>query len=165
MPTSGSLMTLGRTKGASNLGFTLLELTIVMVLVGLIGIAVVPNFPVLGEALSRNQELRSIKLQLEHLGDRAFADATAYYLVPEGQEIELRDLVFEFEGEEVPRPFAPKPATLSMAEGWTVIVPDPIIFYRSGLCSGGEIQVRYAGTVRAFDLFPPDCDRLEERAK
>ena len=150
-----------RSANVSYRGFTLLELIVVMILLGLIGTAVLPNLPGLGGALGRNQELRSIELQLARLGDLAFADANNYYLSgPDTPSDEIDRTELLFQGIPVPPPATITRAPLNLSDGWTVQAPSPIFFLRNGFCTGGDLLITQGLRVFEYALAAPDCDEL-----
>ena len=135
---------LGARRG---LGFTLVELLVVLVLVGLLATLVMPNLDRLRASFARTTERDRILDQFAALGAQAQARGQGY-------------VVFGNVDENA----APLPGgdyeryRLDIPDGWQVRLTRPLLIHPNGVCLGSELTLRHhdAAPLR-IDLLPPYC--------
>lgn len=149
-----------RANGRS--GFTLLEMMIVLVLMSLITGLVVPRldkvYSGLVSSFSKTDVLRSIA----GIGYNAMVHGRSFTLAgalprseideTTGKVVEAHDEIFN-------------PGGLLLPEGWRLVVDQPIVYRRNGLCLGGRIELYFEKEDhRSYLLLPPYCipERYEE---
>ena len=135
-------------------GFTLVELLVVLLLVGLLAALALPNLYRIYDNLARRGERDHILNQLASLGHEAMLQRRAYAVfgTDERPEEELASYV----------DYQPYP--LDVPEGWQVRLEKPLLVRANGVCLGGEVTLAYADTVGVtvsleapFCLLPDDA--------
>lgn len=128
-------------------GFTLLELLVVMVIIGLVAALVAPNLERLVGSVDRATRRDGLLADISGLSYRAYAL---------GQSFELSDA-------QLNRLLRDGNPVLVVPSGWQVAIASPIQFGFNGLCSGGQLSLRSPdGVSEALTLRAPDC-RIERR--
>jgi len=116
-------------------GFTLLEILVVMVLVGLIAGLVAPRLGSLYESLVLREQRENLLHQIEGLPYRAFHTGRAFRLGDPAAPVPLEDF-----------------------EGWQLSSDRVIVVHANGMCTGGMLQLRHEdGEVWDYLLQPPYC--------
>lgn len=121
----------------SKAGFSLVELTVVLVLVSLIGGLVLPGLSGAYESMLIRDEQERILLRLEGLGYGAFST---------GKTIRIESV------EDVAEYLAPP-------EGWEIEVIEPIRVSQSGVCLQGHLLLVKGDFERDLRITPPYCWR------
>lgn len=122
-------------------GFTLLELLVVLLVVGLVSALVVPNLGNLVGGLQRATSRDGLVADLSALSYRAHSLGQAFELDAEAGGRLLRD------GNPV----------LALPSGWQLRVERPIRFTFEGFCEGGEVElVSPDGRIERLRLLAPD---------
>lgn len=124
-------------RGASR-GFTLLELLIVLALIGVTAAVVVPGLARTYDAIVGSGERADVVRALEGL---PLAVAAA------GQPLRLD-----------PREPGALAARLSLPEGWTVRLLQPLHIERSGYCHSSEVAVTGRDATESWRLASPACE-------
>lgn len=124
------------------MGFTLLELLVVMTVVGLVAAMVGPNLQAMVGSVDRATRRDGLVADIGNLGYRAFVLGQSFELSEPGMNQILSD------GSPV----------LGVPSGWRVRVPQPIRFGFNGICSGGRVElVSPDRVVERLQLRAPDC--------
>lgn len=120
-------------RSGSQRGFTLLELLVVVVLIGLIAGIVAPRFIGFGERLTLKNQLLEVRQRVNGLPLAALRGG--------------RQLRIDSDG-----------APLSLPDGWRVTSRTSVLYQGNGSCLGGEIEV-WRGSQREarVTLLPPLC--------
>ena len=127
-------------------GFTLIELIVVLVLLGLIAGLVLPNMQGLFASATRNTERDRILDQFATLGAQAMRHGKDYVVL--GTDASTTPPVFEN--------FEPYP--LTVPPDWQVKLDAPILVRANGVCLGGYVTLlRPDMPPVEFDLAPPFC--------
>jgi general secretion pathway protein G len=119
-------------------GYTLLELLVVILLLGVISGLAIPRLYALYESATRAFEREDLRRQIAALGYRAYVEARGFTLGDE-EDTSLRSL-----------PLAPP-------DGWQVAVTKPIAYHSNGVCSGGTLMLKHGGREEYLTLEPPLC--------
>lgn len=122
-------------------GFTLLEVLVVLVIIGLLASISLPRLSSLFASVENSGQRRSIQDQIEGLGYQAYAT---------GKPILLESSVAE-KGVKTSYP-------LILPTGWGINVVKPVRYSPQGVCSGGRLTiVDPSGGAEAFSLAAPQC--------
>ena len=125
-------------------GYTLLEMLVVMLLIGLIAGLVLPNLSKLYDsgilAYERNNLLRSLS-------------AISYHVYRQGQAIRL-GVPAKTEDANARQPIVELP------EGWVISADEPIVYRDNGVCLGGELTLIKNSLVQHIRLIPPFCQAI-----
>ncbi len=112
-------------------GFTLLELLVVLVLVGMIAGMVGPRFIDLAERLRHRNEWQTLQQRINGLP----------------MEVQLTG-----------RPMALQALPLTLPAGWQLKTERPVRYLPNGVCLGGQLQLLQGDEVkRRIALTPPYC--------
>lgn len=145
MRTSASCQTTADGAG----GFTLLELTIVLALMGLVGALALPNLERLYGAFTRQTERDRIVDQFTALGPRALATGRAYAILDPNAADATRYADYA-------------PYALDLPPDWALSVKRPVLVRANGFCLGGEVALAHPnGDTMAIVLAPPFCRVVE----
>jgi len=120
-------------------GFTLLELLVVLLLLGLVTGTIMPRLSNLYESAVRAFQLADLLQQISGLGYQAYQQGKPFRL---GQ---LED----------PNPALEPP--LNLPEGWYISADAPIDYRSNGVCTGGIISLHQQTAVQQWLLSPPLC--------
>lgn len=136
-----------RAVGRFRAGFTLLELTVVLALLGLLTALAVPNLQRLFASVSTSTERRHILDQFEALGREALANGRAYVVFSEVPDADTAASYADFE-------FRP----IDLPDAWRFRLDRPLLVRANGFCRGGELTLIHedAPVLRAT-LAPPYC--------
>ena len=127
-------------------GFTLIEVIIVLVILGLLAGLVLPNMPGLFESATRATERDRILDQFAALGAEAVRQGRDFAVLGTGADFDPATYM-DFE----PYPFV-------VPEGWEVLVEEPILVRANGVCLGGTVTLRHAeAPPTELELIPPLC--------
>jgi len=120
-----------------HLGFTLLEMVVVLALVALLGAVIMPSLTKMQQAWKRRTETQDVANQLGSLGYRARLQSSEVVIGPQG--------------------ISPA-ALLVLPSGWTLTASTPVVFHANGACLGGEAELSDDLGVRQHLLLePPLC--------
>ncbi len=114
-------------------GFTLVEVLVVLVIVGLVASLTTPAFPRLYESYVRRQLVDQVSGSISSAAIRSYST---------GESIELV-------------PFLER--QVELPSGWELRSEAPIIVDSTGVCFGGDLYLVSPQRVHAFHLTPPFC--------
>lgn len=160
---------------SAHLGFTLLEMLIVLLIVGLTSAVVLPRLPLMADSLDFALKRQSFEQELSGLAYRAYADKQDFILSghydasgrSSGQDElgssrgsirgDLRTLPARDGARELMPPIVTGDVAPEMPEGWEMVVSNPIYFHGSGYCSGGGVELRIGQLRYGYVLSAPSC--------
>lgn len=116
-------------------GFTMIELLVVLVILGLTSALVLPKFPSIYERFKGKAEEDKFYQSLSVLSLRAYTKQTQIILDEKTAS-----------------------SLLELPESWEVIIRQPIIYKANGICLGGKVSLNVNGVVRNILLESPYCD-------
>lgn len=128
------------------IGFSLLELLIVLAVVGLLAALALPNLGQLYQGAARATERERILDQLAALGREALLHRRGYVVFGAGAE-EDADPAYEVR-------------RLDLPAGWTLELDRPLRVRATGVCLGAQATLRHVDAGQPplrLDLQPPYC--------
>ena len=128
------------------IGFSLLELLIVLAVVGLLAALALPNLRQLYQSAARTTERERILDQIAALGREALAHRRNYVLYGAGASADA-DPTYEVR-------------RLDLPAGWTLALDRPLRVRATGVCLGAQATLRHADAAEPIvrlDLQPPYC--------
>ena len=165
-------------KPASQRGFTLLEMVVVLLLLALVAGLAVPNLERLYAAAVRSTERAYILDQFASLGRRAMVRGQAFVVVgsddappadsgrPSGPRFNSAGPNGAGAGRLRGSGLALAPAAgpdhapqvIDLPEGWELSFDEPLVVRANGVCLGAELTLRHRGEVEVrVRLEPPFC--------
>lgn len=121
-------------------GYTLIELVIVLLILGLLSGLVVPKLVTLYHRFHLNLERETILIRISQLGYLAFQQARSFKLNRYPAEPDMTDL-----------------PPLELPAGWQLRTDKPILFQSNGVCSGGIVYLIYQEEETVLQLDSPFC--------
>ncbi len=118
-------------------GFTLLELLVVLALAGLLLAVVIPRLTKIYQGVRSSLSRSQMEMAINELGALAHKRGKLLILSAGNPH--------------------PVPVWLKFPPGWKMTVDQPIRFYPSGVCTGGEVILSYNGVRYPAILKPPVC--------
>ncbi|MEE4661435.1 MAG: type II secretion system protein, partial [Halieaceae bacterium] len=106
-------------------GFTLLEILLVLMIVGLAGAVVVPRVSVIYDNLVLRGEREALLRDIQTLPLRAQANSNSFAVAPDSPEI---------------RPLS---EAITPPEGWRVEFSEQLRYQSNGFCLGGEVGLTH----------------------
>lgn len=120
-------------------GFTLLELLVVLLLIGLVAGLMVPRLSTLYDSAVSAYRLQDVLQQISALGYQAYQRGKTYRLTQLSSEQKSKDL------------------PLTLPKGWSIGADAPILYYPNGVCTGGIITLQQQFVQQQWELQPPLC--------
>ena len=142
----------GSRRNLSNTGgFTLLELIVVLLLVGLVTALAMPNLSQLYTSVTGAAERDYILDQFAGMGQKALLSGQGFLVLGTADSAEARLSQKASNGDG-------QVFELDMPEGWRVRLEEPLILRANGVCLGGELTLIRAGKLAyQISLDPPYC--------
>jgi prepilin-type N-terminal cleavage/methylation domain-containing protein len=131
---------LNTTQKATATGFTLIEILVVLVVIGLIAGVALPRLYGIAHRFELEAQRDQLLADLGNLGYKAYLS---------GQALRLTSL---------PGSAGSDSSPITMPPGWRVDVTSPITYTFAGICSGGNVTLRSPdGPSLQYSLAAPVC--------
>lgn len=130
----------GASPGRRTEGFTLLELIVVLVLVGLVAVLALPNLQRLYEGFTREAEQGRILNRISGLGREAMLRGRAYAVYGTGGDAEKAGADRHVSGYE--------PYDLEVPDNWEINLDRPLLVRANGVCLGATVTLLHRGVSR-----------------
>lgn len=153
-------------------GFTLLELLVILVIVGLIAGVVAPQLSKLSDRIAFAMNREGVEHALALLPYDAFRRREDLILSATNSKDTSTDdtsmnviMMGGGAGDKETRtqpPVLSKRAVLSLPAGWQIESQAPILFRSNGFCTGGEVTIRVGSYAYIYKLSPPDCRPVQK---
>ncbi len=171
-PSSPNLQVLSANDRRRMRGFTLLELLVILVIVGLIAGVVAPQLSKLSDRIAFAMNREGVEHALALLPYDAFRRREDLILSATNSKdtstddtsmnvIMTRDGAGDKETTTQP-PVLSKRVVLSLPAGWQIESQAPILFRSTGFCTGGEVTIRVGSYAYIYKLSPPDCRPVQK---
>lgn len=119
-------MSISHVVSHKGMGFTLIEMVAVMALVSLMAGIALPAMQRWFDSISNRAQLSEISIQFQRLASRATLLSQTVILNKDSWRDKMND------GE----------LMLALPDGWSVTSKTPIIFFHSGVCAGGDVNLQ-----------------------
>jgi prepilin-type N-terminal cleavage/methylation domain-containing protein len=129
-------------------GFSLIELTIVLAIMGFLGALALPSLTRLAERTQFSLDRQKVERQLDQLPQSAAAH---------GRTMVLTTTLVPNDGSAAP-PVPHDPYPVDLPSGWDIIVDTPIRYRFDGTCSGGTLRLTAPGAEMRYVMNPPLCE-------
>lgn len=116
-------------------GFTLIEILVVLILLGLTSALVLPKFPAIYDRFKSRAEQDNFFQGLSVLSLKAYTEQKTIILNETSA-----------------------PELLEIPNGWELNIEAPIIYKPNGLCLGGDLSYIAKGIKTPIKLAPPHCE-------
>lgn len=116
-------------------GFTLVEVLVVLILLGLTSALVLPKFPAIYDRFKSRAEQDAFFQGLGVLPLKAYTQQQTISLTQESAS-----------------------QLLEVPSGWTLLIEKPIVYKPNGVCLGGSLSYKAKGISVPIKLTPPYCE-------
>jgi prepilin-type N-terminal cleavage/methylation domain-containing protein len=152
-------------------GYTLLEILVVLVLVGLLTTLTLPQFSTILDRIDFSLKRESLEQELDGLAYKALKEGQPLVLFgqyprhndfrqAQTETIPSDELDLTSEVLEMYKPISPimaADADVKIPQNWNLTVNKSIIYQTSGFCSGGTITLKVGETEYDYTLSAPTC--------
>lgn len=137
----------------SEAGVTLIELIVLLAVMGLITALAGPQLYRTFDAFRFSLGRDDIERQLASLNQKAFLENRNLLLLSQP----LRGADAAREQAEQLAALDAAAITLNLTQGWSITLPQPILYRSNGMCDGGTVRVDVGVYAYLYQLSPPRC--------
>ncbi len=113
------------TRSVFSAGFTLIEMIAVLTLTAIMAGVALPAMQRWFDSISQRAQLAEVSIQFQRLASRAALLSQTVIIDKNSWQMKLSD------GD----------IALALPDGWSVVSDKPIVFFHSGVCSGGQVDM------------------------
>ncbi|MEI9988028.1 MAG: type II secretion system protein [Aliidongia sp.] len=128
-------------------GFSLIELTIALAIMGLLGALAMPIVSKIAERTGFSLDLQDLERQLDQLPQVAASQGRGLVLTSSPTA-----------GDPVPLGAGSDPYPVKLPAGWQITVETPILYRYDGTCSGGQLHLTTPSSEANYLMRPPLCE-------
>ncbi|MBN9531539.1 MAG: type II secretion system protein [Alphaproteobacteria bacterium] len=142
-----------RRRSLGQAGVTLIELVVLLAVMGLITALAGPQLYRTFDAFRFSLGRDDVERQLASLNQKAFLENRNLLLLsqPTTGLDNARDQAALLAAQDAAS------IKLNLTQGWTVTVPQPILYRANGMCDGGSVRVDVGAYAYIYQLAPPRC--------
>ena len=136
-------------RRAAELGFSLLEMTVALAIMGLLGALALPSLQKIAERTGFSLDRQDLEQQL---------DALPQIAATQGRNLVLTSSTTPERSYAAPAGAGGDPFPVKLPAGWSISVDAPIRYRYDGTCSGGRLHVTTPEVEIDYLMNPPLCE-------
>ena len=128
-------------------GFSLLEMTVALAIMGLLGALALPSLQKITERTGFSLDLQDVERQLDQLPQIAASQGKALVLTSSTTHEEA-----------LSTGSTPLPYPVKLPSGWEITVDAPVQYRYDGTCGGGRLHLKTSASQSDYLMKPPLCE-------
>jgi prepilin-type N-terminal cleavage/methylation domain-containing protein len=134
-------------RASDQSGFSLIELTIALAIMGLLGALAMPIVSKIAERTGFSLDLQDLERQLDQLPQVAASQGHGLILTSSPTA-----------DDPVPLGTVGDPYPVKLPQGWQITVDTPILYRYDGTCGGGRLHLTTPSSEANYLMRPPLCE-------